>query len=291
MARTRPNSSSVTTPSAAESSSALRSRASRSKLRSRSWYSTSRDRRSDSSVAGAPSHSIASASASTAISSPPAATSGIGAAFAQFGEGLRVAAAEHALEAVGGAKLGEVAVAGEFEQRAVEVERLAAAQHHRADRQQVEQRFRIGAGDAGGDRRRLDGERRGEVEEVARRAVVAVARQARAERAGDFAEGVAFVAGEFDVVVAAAARFVGGGERRHRAGADRHDIGRGGRRGRAQHDDFGAAFGRRRRSDRRRGRRRRDVLRGLERRFSRGFGRRGSAGASAGGALGSPGAA
>ena len=37
--------------------------------------------------------------------------------------------------------------------------------------------------------------RRGEVEEVARRPVVAAARQARAKRPGDFAEGVAFVAG------------------------------------------------------------------------------------------------
>ena len=83
----------------------------------RSWYSTSRERRSASSVAGAPSHSIGFGQRVDGDQLAAGRDQRHGAAFARFGEGLRVAAAEHARQSVGGAKLGEVAIAGEIQHR------------------------------------------------------------------------------------------------------------------------------------------------------------------------------
>ena len=103
------------------------------------WCSASRERRSAISVAGAPSHAIGSAQGVDRDQFALRGDQRHRAARALLGERLRVAAAEHVAEPVGGAKLGKIAIAGKIQQRAIEIERLAAAQHHRADRQAVEQ--------------------------------------------------------------------------------------------------------------------------------------------------------
>ena len=175
-----------------------------------------------------------------------------GAALVRFGERLSVAAAEHAVKPVGGAELGEIAVAGEIEQRAVEVERLAAAQHHCADRQLVDQRFGVGAAGAG---RRLSPARRratarGRSDRAARRLRRGSAERAPSARAISRNASRSWLESS-TLSSPAAPRLLGGRRRRRRARADRHDIGRGA--AGAQHDDFGAAFGRRGRAGRRRG--------------------------------------
>ena len=207
------------------------------------------------------------------------------AAFAGLRERLGVAAPEHARQSVGRANLREIAITHEVQHRLIEIERLPAVQHHRADRQTIEQRAGVAAHGLArlldgrlAPRRRVGrlvrrgrGRGRGEVDQIAlgrrsrkgrracldRRAggpVLALGRQSRAERPSDLAKGVAFVRRQLHAfaLVADAARFFGQKRKRaQRAGADRHDIQAAGLSdaGLSENDDFGPAVaGRRRRS-------------------------------------------
>ena len=185
------------------------------------------------------------------------------AAFAGLRERLGVAAPEHVRQRVGGAKRREVAITHQIQHRSIEIERLSAAQDHRADRQTVEQRAGVGARDLGGPARRAP-----RASPAAASARVAAAAGARGAAPGSIGAPAGIVlapraisrrapersrerrrarsssGSRFRARRRRGALFGRRRKRAQRAGADRHDVRAAGlpEAGLAGNDDFAAAI-------------------------------------------------
>ena len=179
---------------------------------------------------------------------------------------MRITAAEHRSQPVGRLKGREIAIADEIEKRPVGIERARVARHQRADRQPIENAAGValnrlvvsaaGRGELGlRRRRRLIRRAESQVQHAARGrdridgldfAGPFVVRRGRAadQRTRDLAESVTLAPAELHAFGRRALRRLAHRQRVERAGADRNDLGHGGRRRVAKDVNLRATVGR-----------------------------------------------